>query len=123
MCSEQTISAINPILTWNFGAPIVDFEQMSQATITGTTLPFDWLEIRTDDLAERPGWLVGNVVGEMGAVPNNDILVVDGFAVHEPIQVCLARGGSGHTVVDFGAIIPQDPDIAAREWPIRHCSC
>ena len=60
--------------------------------------------------------IVRQIVREVRAVPDHDVVIVYGLTVDPLADVRLVRGTDGmHTVIDLVAMIAKDPDIAAAE--------
>src|SRR5262245_40732295 len=85
-------------------------------------LPFHRLQVWAHDMSELSGLVVGDIVGEMRAIPDDHVGAVYRLPGEPGIEASLVRWTDrDDAVVDFRAVVPQNPNIAAWEGPIRHC--
>jgi len=67
-------------------------------------------------MSMRRRWVVRQIVREMRAVPDHDVVIVYGLSVDPLADVRLVWRADGmHTVVDLVAVIAKNPEIAPPE--------
>jgi len=67
------------------------------------------------------GTLVCNVMREVSAIPQNDILLENRLTVHPfaDLGICVDAGRHVKPVVDLVAMVTENPNIPGAEWPVR----
>jgi hypothetical protein len=53
--------------------------------LSGNSFPIEWSEIRANNVVRA---LILDIMREMGAVPENDVLLENGLTCDELVQVC-----------------------------------
>src|SRR4029077_10808018 len=101
-CPTMPLSCHNPLHN--------TFERMARAWSSNEQLPVHRTKGRSDFVTLTRTLLV-DIVAEVGAVPNDDVLILDVLAVHEFVDAGFGTGPRS-AVVNLGGMVEHDPNIA-----------